>query len=742
MDSRQVDFAPLLPSPQRKREDSPHPSANQPVVTPSPESTLLNAEQIKQLEADLWSSADTLRANSGLKSSEYATPILGLIFLKFADNKYRHLEPEILAEYTATRNSRIARPLHEIATEKCGFFLSEKARYDTLLNLPEGADIAKAIKEAMESIETYVPFLEGALPKDGYFEIGRNAGVLKRLLQNFSNIPSDAEGDLFGQIYEYFLGRFAKAEGAGGGEFFTPRSVVRLMVEIIEPHRGRVFDPACGSGGMFVQSARFIEERRKHGGDETVDDLFVCGQEKTMETVKLAKMNLVVNGLRGEIVSANTYKDDPHASFGNFDFVMANPPFNVDDVDLQLVLNDARFNAYGIPRNKTKPSARANPLTGKDRGNETVPNANYLWISLFATSLKPKGRAALVMANSASDAQHTEAEIRRRLIEANLIYGMVALPSNLFYTVTLPATLWFFERDKPNDTVLFLDARRVFTQIDRAHREFTEDQLQNLAMVSYLHRGENERFLERLEDLKEVGFRRTTEASAEMSLMYRTLEEAGITECDPTPKLPLTTPSLFGEETEKKAIPTSNPFFPKPIMVEGDLERTAHLFHLCNAMSSHVMRLARFKEGLETQEKVTKDYEKALNEAAQKNNKRNPQDKKLRDVKVALERFAESLKAAMEPFTHAAWLIERFPGGEYRDVVGLCKRATPAEIAEQDYSLNPGRYVGVVIEEDGKTAETFREDLLNLNTELETLNAEAAELASVIAHNVRQLVSA
>ena len=392
----------------------------------------LNSDQLKQLEDDLWKSADTLRANSGLKSNEYATPILGLIFLKFADNKYRQYEAEITREYEQNRDSRAARDVHEIAIEKCGFYLPSEARYDYLLNLPENADIPKILKEAMQAIEKYVPFLQGTLPTDEYFAIGENTGVLKRLLTNFSNIPSEAQGDLFGQIYEYFLSRFALAEGQGGGEFFTPRSVVRLMVEIIEPHKGRVFDPACGSGGMFVQSARFIEERRRHGGVDTVDDLFVCGQEKTLETVKLAKMNLAVNGLRGEIKQANSYSSDAFDSFGNFDYVLANPPFNVDEVDVESVINDRRFTTYGIPRNKTKSSGKSlsnKSLYGqsdtKSNSSETVPNANYLWIGLFATSLKDKGRAALVMANSASDAQHTEADIRRRLIEADLIYGML-----------------------------------------------------------------------------------------------------------------------------------------------------------------------------------------------------------------------------------------------------------------------------------------------------------------------------
>src|ERR1039457_3247578 len=375
----------------------------------------MTRDQLKQLEADLWRAADNLRANSDLKSSEYSTPVLGLIFLKFADNNYRRHEAEILAEYQKLKGTRREKEISEIAIEKCGFYLPDHARYDHLLNLPEKEDIAKALKEAMKGIEKYKPELEGVLPKDEYFRLTRDEKtktIPNQLLKNFANIPADFTGDLFGQIYEYFLAEFARSEGSKGGEFFTPRSVVRLMVEMIEPQGGKVFDPACGSGGMFVQSAEFIEEHRndiKDGGS----DVFVYGQEKTLETVNLARMNLAVNGLRGEVKKANTYYDDPYGSFASFDYVLANPPFNVDDVSLSSVEKDKRFTTYGIPRNKSK---------GKkaDAGKETVPNANYLWINLFATSLKPKGRAALVMANSASDARHSEADIRKTLVEKNL----------------------------------------------------------------------------------------------------------------------------------------------------------------------------------------------------------------------------------------------------------------------------------------------------------------------------------
>ncbi|MCP4990460.1 MAG: SAM-dependent DNA methyltransferase, partial [Colwellia sp.] len=298
----------------------------------------MNSEELKKLEDNLWQTADTLRANSDLKSSEYSTPVLGLIFLRFADNKYSQFEDEINREYKKLKGSRREKPLSEIAIEKCGFFLTEKARYEYLLNLPEEEDIAKAIKDAMVSIEEYKPELKDVLPQDEYFRLVRKPEyrvIPMQLLKNFADIPKDTTGDMFGQIYEYFLGKFALSEGQGGGEFFTPRSVVRLMVEIIEPHNGTVFDPACGSGGMFVQSANFVEQRATSNNRDT--SLFVYGQEKTLETVKLAKMNIAVNGLRGDIKQSITYYENPHDSFGKFDYVLANPPFNVDDVNLGKV---------------------------------------------------------------------------------------------------------------------------------------------------------------------------------------------------------------------------------------------------------------------------------------------------------------------------------------------------------------------------------------------------------------------
>lgn len=557
----------------------------------------MDTQTIKDLEKRLWDTADELRANSGLKASEYSTPILGLIFLKFADSKYSQHEEEIFKEYEELKGGRREKPIEEIAIEKCGFYLPKESRYEYLLNLSEEEDIAKYIKEAIEGIEKHSSELVGILPKDSYHNLSKedNNKVLNRLLRNFNDIPTDIENDVFGEIYEYFLANFALKEGQGGGEFFTPRTVVQYMVEVLKPTEGKILDPACGSGGMFVQAAHYAKRQKQNGNDV---NLRAYGVERTGETANLAKMNLFLNNIRGDIREGNSYYVDPYTSYENFDYVMANPPFNVDNVELDSVKDQKRFNKYGIPQTKGK--------------KPTVPNANYLWINQFATALNDKGRAALVMANSASDAGHSEKEIRKALIEDGIISQMVALPSNMFITVTLPATLWFFDRAKKNkDEILFIDARNIFTQVDRALRKFSEEQIKNLSIITRLYEGDSESFYN-----------------------------------------------------------------------------------------------------------LIKEYEDS------RDNAETEEDKKY---------FQKQID----------WLLERFPEGKYEDITGLCKVAKlegEDGIRDQDYSLNPGRYVGVVIEDDRMTAEEFKEEIFSLNDEFKKLNEEAKELERKIEENLDKLV--
>lgn len=559
----------------------------------------MNQERLNNLKKNLWETADELRANSGLKASSYSIPVLGLIFLKFADAKYDQYEDEIMKEYEALKGGRREKKIEEIAIEKCGFYLPEQSRFSYLLNLNEEEDIANKIKDAMEGIEEYSPEFVGVLPKDNYHNLNAedNNKILNRLLRNFNDIPTDSQNDIFGEVYEYFLGNFALAEGQGGGEFYTPRTVVRYMVEVLQPMEGKILDPACGSGGMFVQTAHYAQEHKvKNGG--TPLNLRAYGVERTGETVKLAKMNLFLNNIRGEVTEANSYYADPYDSFGNFDYVLANPPFNVDNVELDLVKDQKRFNTYGVPQTKGK--------------KPKVPNGNYLWINQFATALNETGKASLVMANSASDAGHSEKEIRKALIEDGIVSQMVALPSNMFSTVTLPATLWFFDKKKKKkDEILFIDARNIFTQVDRALREFSDEQIKNLAIINRLYEEDSESF-------------------------YSLIKEYEISRDEAT------------SEEDKKY------------------------------------------------------FQKQIN-----------------------------------------WLLERFPDGKYQDVIGLCKVAKldgEDGVIDQDYSLNPGRYVGVVIEDDGMTADQFKGKLSGLNEEFKQLNEEAKELEAQIEKNLDSLV--
>ncbi|MFZ6005156.1 MAG: type I restriction-modification system subunit M [Actinomycetota bacterium] len=419
----------------------------------------MKSEDLAEVRRTLWKAADELRANSSLTPADYRSPVLGIIFLAYAEHRFEAVRPEVEAKATA-RNP--VGPDHYRA--RSVLYLPEEARLSGLVHLPEGDDLGAAVDEAMKAVEAANPELRDVLPR-GYQRMAKS--TLTELLRLFAPLPRKLSGDAFGLIYEDFLSNFAMAEGRLGGEFFTPYSIVRLIVEIIQPFHGKVFDPACGSGGMFVQCAKFIE---RHTGSAT-RDLSIYGQEQKEVTVPLAKMNLALHGLSGDIRLGNSYYDDLHDALGRFDFVMANPPFNVNGVDKSKLAGDKRF-PNGLP---------------------STDNANYLWIQLFHSALNDTGRAGFVMANSAGDAGHSEKEIRRQLVESGDVDVVVAISPNFFYTVTLPVTLWFLDKGKADtgreDTVLFIDARQVFRQIDRAHRDFRPEQIELLANIVRLYRG-------------------------------------------------------------------------------------------------------------------------------------------------------------------------------------------------------------------------------------------------------------
>ena len=425
----------------------------------------------KTLEERLWEAADQFRANSGLKAQEYSGPILGLIFLRFAEVRFTALHTKLSQTGASSRRGNRAEDPTAYHAEGV-LFLPAEARFDYLLDRPESDHIGQRINAAMRQIEDNNRQLAGVLPKTYNLFSGT---LLKELLKLVSEIPATVDYDAFGRIYEYFLGEFARSEGQKGGEFYTPSCIVRLLTEVIEPFHGRILDPACGSGGMFVSSARFVSEHKRNPSSE----LSIHGVEKTDETGRLCRMNLAVHGLEGDIRhggNVNSYYDDPHKATGLFDFVLANPPFNVNAVDKERLTDSVgpgrRF-PFGMPR---------------------TDNANYLWIQLFYSALNPAGRAGFVMANSASDARSSEQDLRQQLIDARAVEAMFAVGPNMFYTVTLPCTLWFLNRGKAktarSESVLFVDARHIYRQVDRAHRDWTQAQIGFLSNIVRLYRGE------------------------------------------------------------------------------------------------------------------------------------------------------------------------------------------------------------------------------------------------------------
>ena len=698
-------------------------------------------DQLKKLENDLWASANSLRAYGGLKAADYAVPVLGLIFLRFADNKYSQFETKILEDHKTDKGTRLERTIEAIALANCGFYLPDYARYDYLLNLPGDLSLAKALRKAMEGIEEYQDEkFKNVLPKEAYFDIEKKkADILPQLLKSFSDIPKDATGDVFGKIYEYFLGEFAMSEGQKGGEFFTPTSVVRFIVEVIEPYAGKIYDPACGSGGMFVQSAKFVQE-----ANHDLSDIYVYGQEYMGETARLAKMNLMVNNIRGEITEVNSYEGDPYGSLGRFDFVMANPPFNVKSVKESTVKNDVRFYKYGLPKNKGKNT------------DDSITDANYLWISLFATSLNENGRAGFVMANSASDAGNSEYQIRKKIVDSGMVDCMVSMPSNMFFTVTLPATLWFFDKQKVNssrnDKILFIDARNTYHQINRAQREWTEEHIQNLAAIVRLYRGETDRYLELLNHYEQLSIECTHKlpacfdnfhnklTSGLIALKHYAAESKSKRKADEQLKL---ADSGLMQKLDSFVLPGfALPSFgwqhDLPADNAGQLGFTEKLAVYVNALNEVDANLKtqkdRFTEICACADKLLKVKSDKTWAELGLNNIVRSQDELQQAWKSAID-----LVAYWHSNIH--WLQSRFPEATYTDVVGLCKLADKKEYAEeQDYSLNAGRYVGVAIEVDELSPDEFTSLMIEQLTSLIGLNNKAADLEKLISSNILSIL--
>ncbi len=699
---------------------------------------------ISQIESSLWEAADQLRANSKLTSSEYCMPVLGVIFLRHATNRYQAALKAIEADQAAGKMPK--RPLGKADfSKRRALMLPEAARYDTLLQLPSGTNLGTALVDAMNAIEADFPALAGTLPKD-YDRFEKK--LLEDLLRKFdSEELRNATGDVFGRIYEYFLMKFAMQGAQDNGEFFTPPSLVQTLVNIIEPDHGVVADLACGSGGMFVQSSHFIE----HEGLDTMKRVTFYGQEKTATTIRLAKMNLAVHGLEGHIQEANTFYEDLHTLqdgsplWGNVDFMMANPPFNVDMVDADRVRSDRRL-PFGLP--------------GVNKGN-TVSNGNYLWISYFHSYLSPTGRAGFVMSSQASSAGHGEKEVRRKLVETGDVDVMVAIRSNFFYTRTVPCELWHFDRNKPaerKDRVLMLDARNIYRKVTRKIYDFSPEQQANLAAIVWLYRGEQERFVEL------VGQHISNSVNAAQACF---LDETGERPSEPLDDFRLAYTSLrklmlpfingVGEDSAHAA--SLAEFMDSDIDPLGPIEsfrlftseaQTHWLYEgMSGAVDFHDNRLKAFAGQshaligtLDLAFKVTSRVidlcEKEL--AAKDNPGWNGRDinKARKAADAARHLVVEHLKQVRYFQRHAAWLIERFPKAEMQDVPGLCKVVSRANIETADWSLTPGRFVGVAPAEVDEDFD-FEQTLCDIHVELADLNRESVELAAKIQENFEEL---
>jgi type I restriction enzyme M protein len=677
-------------------------------------------EHIGEIEKRLWSSADTLRANSNFASNEYFLPVMGLIFLRHAYSRFLAAKAEI--EPTLPKRGGQTRPLtKEDFSGRGAIFLQPIAQFDRLASLPGSVDRATAIIDAMESIEEDYSSLEGTLPKAEYTELDN--GVLGNLLRVF-NDPAlqKANGDVFGRIYEYFLTQFADLKAHDGGEFFTPISIVQLIVNVIEPDHGRVLDPACGSGGMFVQSAHFIESLKK---DPTKLATFY-GMEKNPTTIRLAKMNLAVHGLEGKISKAISYYEDPHELVGKADFVMANPPFNVDEIDADKIKRDPRL-PYGLP--------------GVNKGGK-VSNGNYVWISFFDSYLNAQGRAGFVMSSQASSAGGKEADVRRDLIKGGHVDAMIAIRGNFFYTRSVPCELWFLNKDKPKEhagKVLMLDARGIFRKVTRKIYDFSPEQLANITSIVWLRRGQSDRFVALIADHLGRAVQASAAAQEPLGLFGDALDEA----CE------LIAPLFKGEQSVAFA-----EFDELVSRLQNEVEAfgksaaaEAKSWAASKRDNATLKGSARNVVALgERAHSLAKDIDYAAKRFAPVVDTVEIDDTKeardLRHTNKLLDETRIIATAALNQIRyfarHAHWLQERFPDAKLRDVDGLVKVIDVKTLEDNSWSLTPSRYVGVAPEEDVEDFD-FEETIREIHDELADLNADAAELADEIGKNFETL---
>jgi len=675
-------------------------------------------QTIEAIEKRLWSAADLLRANSGLASNEYFMPVMGLIFLRHAYSRYLAVKPQI--EAGLPKRGGVPKALtKEDFSQQGAIFLRPEAQFDHLVSLPDSADRAAAIVTAMEGIEEDYVALKGVLPKAEYQKIANDdLGELLRKL-NPEELRT-ANGDIFGRIYEYFLTQFADQGAHDGGEFFTPISIVQMIANLIEPERGSVLDPARGSGGMFVQSANLVE--RNHG--DPTKALTFYGMEKNATTIKLAQMNLAVHGLQGNIAEAISYYSDPHELLGKADYVMANPPFNVDEVDAEKVRNDPRL-PFGLP--------------GVNQAGK-VSNGNYLWISYFHSYLSARGRAGFVMSSQASSAGRDEAKVRQELVETGDVDVMVAIRGNFFYTRTVPCELWFFDKAKAQahrDHVLMLDARNVYRKVTRKIYDFSPEQLANLTSIVWLYRGQQCRFLALVREHLQSSIQAALASRAPLREAHAALAAwANL----------LRSPLQEGEAlTAQVALDEALAQFNLDVVAfsnqtnaatSGIPEGTDN-----NALHEAAAKLAPLADASRDLIKAVDHLYKLAGHAMDAcNGEANKRD--LNRQRKAADEARRAAVDALKPVRYfhrqSLWLQERFPDAELRDVPGLVKRVSRAEIEANDWSLTPGRYVGVAPEEVDEDFD-FEAALRDIHVELTGLNEEAVALAEKISRNFEEL---
>ena len=630
---------------------------------------------IRKLEAELWESADLLRQGSKLTSSQYCMPVLALLFLRYAYSRYKMVEAEIL-QGRPMRGGRVMPVEPNDFVAKSALYLPREAQFDYLVNLPEniidqslktkdGQDInslGEAVNYAMQLVEEQSEQLTGVLPKT-YTMFADD--LLRELLRIFNNKTIDeVGGDIIGRIYEYFLSKFAKAVASDDGVFFTPKSLVKMLVNVLEPTQGVMLDPACGSGGMFVQTGDFVNQ----AGLDANTSMTFYGQEKVEYNAQLCLMNMAVHGLNGKIVSgdeANTFYHDAHNLAGQCDYVMANPPFNVDKVKAESASAAGRL-PFGLP--------------GVNAKTKEIGNANYLWISYFYAYLNDHGRAGFVMASSATDSANKDRDIREKLVRTGDVDVMVSVGNNFFYTLSLPCSLWFFDRDKHadiRDKVLFIDARNYYTVVDRTLNEWTEWQLRNLQAIVHLYRGEKEKYLALMNDYDEA-----------IADAVASLEEKG-----------------------------------QPFSELIDRDTQGHFWGTMGWIANAGQDYTKMREAIEDQIFQTKACVKSAEDYIEK--------RKVKAMRLAGEEFCNDLNGIITVIDEREWLVSKFgTDGTYQDILGLCKIATIQDIEEKNYSLTPGAYVGVAEQEDDGV--DFHERMNEIHAELAQLNSEANTLMAEI----------